>query len=96
MGLCCMLKPLLEYKWTLSYILLHVLTIIGLKWYTKDMLNAHKSLEFKRKHAPFIRKDLHILDFTRSLWWLTVWPRFIFYFSWVAFWFLVFMAITAG
>ena len=86
----------LDWKWTIIYVLVHVLTIIGLKVFVSDMAKAHQSLEFRRKYAPFVRKDLHLISFTRSLWWLTIWPRFIFYFSYVAFSTALFLILTAG
>ena len=78
------------------YVLVHVVTVLIFKWYVSDMVKAHKNLEFRRKYAPFIRKDLHYLEFTRSLWWLLIWPRTIFYFSFLGGWFVFFTIWTAG
>ena len=78
------------------YVLLHIFTVVLLKLYCSDMEKAHKNLEFKRQHAPFVRKDLHLIDLTRSLWWLLIWPRFLFYFSWCTFWTIIFTIVTAG
>jgi hypothetical protein len=53
-------------------------------------------LEFSRKYAPFTRKDLHQLDMTKNLWWLLIWPRFIFYYGFACFWTPFWFLVTAG
>ena len=79
-----------HWKWTIIYVLVHILTYTAIKAYLKNLIEKQKSMDNRRKFAPFMRKDLHLLDLTQSLWWLTAWPRLIFYFSWVLFWFTIF------
>ena len=67
-------------KWTMVYVVVHVLTILALKMKLTPLINKQKDPEMQKKYAPFMRKDLHLLNmFGGFPWWLTLWPRFIFH-----------------
>jgi hypothetical protein len=70
--------------------------MLAIRLFLSKLIKAQNNMDMRRKFAPFIRKDLHMLDPTQSLWWLTAWPRFIFYFSWAAFTFSILSTLYAG
>jgi hypothetical protein len=82
---------ILEYKKTIAYVLVHILTNFAIRYHLRDLIKAQENPELRKKYAPFMRKDLHLLNLFKGFpWWLLAWPRLLAYVFWLIACFMLF------
>ena len=87
-----MIDTIYEWKWTVIYIAVHLLTFILYKYvFLAGLIKSHKDEKLREKYAPFFRKDLDDLQLISGFpFYITYWPRI--FIGWAYIMFVLFSA----